>query len=598
MRQFKFSLHSVFLWLTALSLLLVLLTFAALARLSAAADRVIEVDGNLHHSYLLADMLRQSSDDLTRLARTYAVTGDPQFEKQYWDVLAIRNGNKPMPEAYHRIYWDLVAAGQTQPRPAGQKASLRQLMKEAGFTEVEFAKLDEAVEKSDTLVRLETIAINAVKGQFDDGKGGFTRHGRPDLELAQRLMHDANYHAEKAKIMQPIDEFFAMMELRTQNTVQTATQDRETARNQVWATILFNFFGVALGLRLAYQHLLKVLGGEPATATEAVQRVANGDMRELTLNKRVRSNSLLGHLKTMQHKLGLALADVKSASGAVHRGTQDIKASIMQQAASSSQMSASVSEITATMEEMSVTSSQIAEHAKSVVDLAEQGWHNSRDCLQAIEEVQSRMAGIRAQSEHGTEEIIALGVKSKQIGKVMEIINDIAGQTRLIAFNAALEASSAGDAGRRFSVVASEIRRLADSVTSSTQEIAEEINAIQDSIERLVLTSEKGVASIAEGIQATGTATQRLEAMVTATSRTNEAALQISLSTQQQKTANSQILTALREIMQASGNTSDSIQSISKVSQHLSGLAASLNEAVANFEHDPHPESALANQRA
>lgn len=588
MRQFKSSLRSLFIWLTALSLLLVLITFAALAGLSSAANRVIEAETNRHQSYLLADMLRQSSDDLTRLARTYVVTGDAQFEKQYWEVLAIRKGDKPMPEAYHRIYWDFVAAGQAQPRPNGPKVALHQLMKEAGFTESEFAKLDEAVEKSDILVRQETIAMNAVKGNFEDGNGGFTKHGRPDFELARRLVHDASYHAEKSKIMQPIDEFFVLMEQRTAKAVQVATQDRELARKEVWATIVLNFLGVALGLQLAYRHLLKVLGGEPATATRAVQRVADGDLRELELEKSVQPHSLMGHLKTMQHKLGLALGNVKTTAEAVHSSTRDIKTSIMQQAASSSQMSASVSEITATMEEMSATSSQIAEHAKSVVDLAEQGWENSRDCLQAIEEVQSRMAGIRAQSEHGTQEIIALGVKSKQIGKVMEIISDIAGQTRLIAFNAALEASSAGDAGRRFSVVASEIRRLADSVTASTQQIADEINAIQDSIERLVLTSEKGVASIEEGMQATGAATQRLEGMVTATSRTNEAALQISLSTQQQKTANSQILTALREIMQASGNTSDSIQSISNVSKHLSELAASLNAAAGSFQHDEH----------
>lgn len=588
MRQFKSSLRSLFVWLTVLSLLLVLITFAALSGLSSAANRVIEAETNRHQSYLLADMLRQSSDDLTRLARTYVVTGDAQFEKQYWEVLAIRKGDKPMPEAYHRIYWDFVAAGQAKPRPNGPKVALHQLMKEAGFTESEFAKLDEAVEKSDILVRQETIAMNAMKGNFQDGNGEFTKHGRPDLELARRLMHDDSYHAVKSKIMQPIDEFFVLMEQRTAKAVQEATQDRDLARKEVWATIVLNFLGVALGLQLAYRHLLKVLGGEPATATRAVQRVADGDLRELELEKSVQPHSLMGHLKTMQHKLGLALGNVKTTAEAVHSSTRDIKASIMQQAASSSQMSASVSEITATMEEMSATSSQIAEHAKSVVDLAEQGWENSRDCLQAIEEVQSRMASIRAQSEHGTQEIIALGVKSKQIGKVMEIISDIAGQTRLIAFNAALEASSAGDAGRRFSVVASEIRRLADSVTASTQQIADEINAIQDSIERLVLTSEKGVASIEEGMQATGAATQRLESMVTATSRTNEAALQISLSTQQQKTANSQILTALREIMQASGNTSDSIQSISNVSKHLSELAASLNEAAGSFQHDGH----------
>src|SRR5689334_1289293 len=63
-----------------------------------------------YRSFLLADELRQSSDDLTRLARTYVVTDDPAYEQQYNDILDIRNGKKPRPEEYYRIYWDFVAA--------------------------------------------------------------------------------------------------------------------------------------------------------------------------------------------------------------------------------------------------------------------------------------------------------------------------------------------------------------------------------------------------------------------------------------------------------------------------------------------------------
>ena len=91
-------------WAMALaSALLAALLALAICWLGQASDHVAQAERQRYQSYLLADMLRQSSDDLTRLARTYVVTGEARYEQQYWDILAIRNGEKPMPEAYHRI---------------------------------------------------------------------------------------------------------------------------------------------------------------------------------------------------------------------------------------------------------------------------------------------------------------------------------------------------------------------------------------------------------------------------------------------------------------------------------------------------------------
>ena len=101
-----------------------------------------------------------------------------------------------------------------------------------------------------------------------------------------------------------------------------------------------------------------------------------------------------------------------------------------------------------------------------------------------MSKLNQKMHEIQQENQESLREIIELGNKSKEISKVMEIINSVTDQTKLIAFNAALEAASAGESGRRFSVVAGEIRRLADSVTESTSEIENNISQIQDSISR------------------------------------------------------------------------------------------------------------------
>ena len=230
------TIKNLFLALLAALTLLLCLVLLSVISLKSASDEVARSADLRYRSYLLADELRQSSDDLTRLARTYAVTGDAKYEKQYFDILDIRNGKKPRPEHYERIYWDFVAAGIDKPQPDGATASLQALMKEAGFSEQEFAKLKEAQNNSDALVKNETSAMNAVKGLFDDGTGQFTKKGDPDLELARKLTHDENYHKYKAQIMKPVDEFLELLDKRTSAAVRSRPIRRERRSTQMSAS--------------------------------------------------------------------------------------------------------------------------------------------------------------------------------------------------------------------------------------------------------------------------------------------------------------------------------------------------------------------------
>src|SRR5208283_3144674 len=164
-----------------------------------------------------------------------------------------------------------------------------------------------------------------------------------------------------------------------------------------------------------------------------------------------------------------------------------------------------------------------------------------------------------------------------------EIINSIADQTKLIAFNAALEASSAGEAGKRFGVVAVEIRRLADSVMDSTGEIEGKINETQEAINRLVIASEKGSKGIQEGMEYSSQTADLLIGVVDAAQATTDAARQISLSTQQQKTASGQVVVALHDIVAGSSHTADFISQISSLTRQLSRLSDNLSEMVSTF---------------
>ncbi len=178
-------------------------------------QQILESEEKKHNSYLLADELRQSSDDLTRMARTYSQTLDKRFADYFQEILDIRNGNVPRPEKYNNIYWDFVVSTGERPRSGTTNVPLNALMKKAGFTDAELELLEKAENESNALVNLEVQAMNAIVGLYRDASGKYTVQGKPDPELARRLLYSDNYHKWKERIMSSIEQFFEMSDKRT-----------------------------------------------------------------------------------------------------------------------------------------------------------------------------------------------------------------------------------------------------------------------------------------------------------------------------------------------------------------------------------------------
>ena len=320
------------------------------------------------------------------------------------------------------------------------------------------------------------------------------------------------------------------------------------------------------------------------------QRLQTDDQSELG-DLANQTNSLLERLSVAINevfrssgRLTASAGRLAQTAGLVSRNSHLQQEVSQSMAAAVEEMSSSVAEITSTMEELSASSTQIADHSQSVVDVANLTLDSSKKGASAMQQLQQRMGEIHRDNEQSLHEIMELGAKSKQISKVMDLINTLADQTKLIAFNAALEASSAGESGKRFSVVAGEIRRLADSVTDSTREIEDRIQEIQDSISRLVITSEKGSNSIQAGMEVSSVTAEDLNALVRAASQTSSAAQQISMSTRQQKTASSQVVIALRDIANASAHNAQSVRNITEISEEMLSMSENLNHLVREFK--------------
>lgn len=283
-----------------------------------------------------------------------------------------------------------------------------------------------------------------------------------------------------------------------------------------------------------------------------------------------------GSLLLLNRTLLPAIAGWQRIAEAVNQRAEAVATALKQQAGQASRLSSSVVEISSTMEEFSSTAGQIAQHSHKVVERADKTLDDTKRGASEVENLTFKINDISSNIEANLNEIISLGRKSKEINKIMEIINHIANQTKLIAFNAALEAASAGEAGKRFGVVAVEIRRLADSVVESTGEIEARITEIQDAVNRLVMSSEKSSQLTQEGQEYASHTVVMLIESVDGVEETADAARQISTSIQQQQVASSQVVMALKDISEGTRVTDQAFQEAGLAVAELTRLAGEL----------------------
>ncbi|WP_131795272.1 adenylate/guanylate cyclase domain-containing protein [Fluoribacter gormanii] len=200
-----------FFFFLALSLVSLIICLFALKHI--AVQEVI--DGNERYQlYMLANKLRQSSDDLTEMARLYVVTGEKKYRKYYDEILSIRNGTSPLPLNYDELYWDLVIDNK-RPQPYGPAKSLSAMMLEHHFTLKEFSLLAKAENQSNQLSETEIKAMNLFDGKYQDKSGDYTIIGKPNPQLAQQMVFGADYMSAKLQVMKPLQEFFTLVDNRT-----------------------------------------------------------------------------------------------------------------------------------------------------------------------------------------------------------------------------------------------------------------------------------------------------------------------------------------------------------------------------------------------
>jgi CHASE3 domain sensor protein len=267
---------------------------------------------------------------------------------------------------------------------------------------------------------------------------------------------------------------------------------------------------------------------------------------------------------------------IGSSVGQIQSSSTELQAAANQQATATKEQATAMSEISTTISELLATSRQIAESSQRVAQIAGQTAVAARSGDATVAAAHDSISTIRRQVDLIVNHMLELGKKSQQIGAVLDIVAELAEQTNILAINATIEAAGANEAGKRFAVVADEIRKLADRVAGSTKEIRALIEDVRSSVNTTVMTTETGSKSVDAGSKHFSEVAAAFGEIAGLVGTTTEAAREIELSTKQQATAVEQVNVAITSAAQATKETEASSGQTLQTAVELASLSHAL----------------------
>lgn len=277
--------------------------------------------------------------------------------------------------------------------------------------------------------------------------------------------------------------------------------------------------------------------------------------------------------RTLGRQIGTAVGQVQSSSA-------ELQAAATQQATGAKEQATAMTEIATTISELLATSRQITESARRVAQIAEETAGAAHSGHDTVDQAHESITAIRRQVDLVVNHMLDLGKKSQQIGAVLEIVSELAEQTNILAINATIEAAGAGETGRRFAVVADEIRKLADRVTGSTKEIRGLIEDVRSAVNTTVMATETGSKAVDAGARHFAHVTASFKQIVGLVTTTTDAAREIELSIKQQMSAVEQVNVAIANIAQASKETEASTGQTQQTASQLAVLSKDLLKVI------------------
>lgn len=343
------------------------------------------------------------------------------------------------------------------------------------------------------------------------------------------------------------------------------------------------------------------------------EELAAGDFRDKprVLIRKDEIGLLADALANMRGNLRTVLKQVNESAEQVAASSEELTAGAEQSSQAANQVAASISEVangaerqvsavnqtSAVVDQMSVGIQQVTATTNLVSGKSTQAAETAKEGGKSVEKAVNQMTHIEQTVNHSAQVVTKLGERSKEIGQIVDTISGIASQTNLLALNAAIEAARAGEQGRGFSVVAEEVRKLAEQSQDAAKKIAELISEIQGDTDKAVVAMSEGMREVKIGTEVVTTAGHAFEEITVLVTEVSNQVKEISVAVQQMASGSQQIVSSVKEIDELSKNAageaqavsaateeqSASMEEISSSSQSLAKMAQDLQEAVSKF---------------
>lgn len=410
-----------------------------------------------------------------------------------------------------------------------------------------------------------------------------------ELEMTYLLRPDegvlVEYVAQRDITRSLLDEYAAVVDAQTANDLRTKVDALEQSIDYQLDLAQLGEREAAIDYEIYQTDPLLVGLGEAIAQEEQLIEAALVDALAQAENTRRFTLALLFALGFITLVGGLVIAVITNRSiarplegaiGVLSSAAAELTAQAQTQASGSAEQAAAVTEVTASIEELSRSANQIAESSDHVADNSESNLRSAESAQMTMQETAVGMETLKDKVQSLAERIMTLGDKAQQIGVIVDIINDFAGDTHLLALNASIEAASAGEHGQRFAVVAAEVKRLAERVVQATGEIRSLIGEVQSATNAAVMAAEDSAREAEQGSLLAERSGRAISEILQQAEAVVSLAQEISIATQQQEQANEQVARTMYDVSNAAQETAAASQQSSDAAQQLTETANKL----------------------
>jgi len=395
-----------------------------------------------------------------------------------------------------------------------------------------------------------------------------------EAERAQADQLKADMVAIRREVANLADASAKQMARKLGDQIDAAT------RWAIFAGILAGVIGLAATWLIG-----RSISGPLGEAVRLARAIEDGDLsaRPIPVLSGDEVGTLMGALNRMLTSLRKVTQETREAADRLRREVAQIVTAVQEQASSTKQQAAAVQEITSTVEEISQSAEQVSGMAREVGGAAEEAATSGRSGLQAVLDTTAAMEAIRAQAESVAETVVMLSERTQAVGEIIATVNEIAEQSNLVALNAAIEAADAGDQGRRFAVVAGEVKALADQAKQATKQVRLILEQTQKGINTSVMLTEEALKRVSLGREKTSGAEAAIRRMAASIQDNADSFQQVVAATGQQQIGLEQIAQGLHQIRQASLQTATSTDQLARTSGTLGSLADALARTMEQY---------------